>query len=64
MQKRYDVAAESLEFAARKMPAPHDRSAWLVLSLCYRQAGKMDRAIETLGFARGALPPKARPRGD
>jgi len=64
IQHRYDDAATSLEAAAKKFPAPLNRSAWLAVSRCYRQAGQMDRAIQTLGCARGARPPKARPKAD
>jgi tetratricopeptide (TPR) repeat protein len=55
---RYKDAALSLESAARKFAAPQNRSAWFALSQCYRKAGDVDRAIQTLGRARGARPPK------
>jgi tetratricopeptide (TPR) repeat protein len=58
VQGRYDAAAGMLESAAQKFAAPHDRSAWLALSLCYREAGDLDRAIQTLAHARGVRPPK------
>ena len=58
IQHRYDDAAAALKIAAQKAPAPHDRSAWLALSLCYRQAGDTGRAIQSLARARGALPRK------
>jgi len=56
MQHRYDDAASALRTAARKFPAPFDRSAWFALSLCYRQVGDMNRAIQSLARARGARP--------
>ncbi len=62
MQHRYDDAATALKTAARKFPSPFDRSAWLALSLCYRQAGDTGRAIRSLARARGARPPKRGPR--
>jgi len=58
IQHRYRDAAAALKTAARKAPFPHDRSAWLALSLCYRQAGDTRRAIQSLARARGALPRK------
>jgi len=61
MQHRYDDAASALKTAAQKFPSPYDRSAWYALSLCYRQVGDMDRAIQSLARARGALPPGNRP---
>ncbi len=57
-QHRYDEAVQSFEVAARTAPPPLDRSAWLALSLWYRQAGDVNRAIQMLGNARGARPPK------
>lgn len=61
MQHRYDDAASALKTAAKKFPAPHDRSAWLALSLCYRQVGDTNRAVQSLACARGAAPPERRP---
>ena len=63
-EQRFDAAASSFETAARMLHAPHDRPVWLTLSMCYRQAGDTDRAIESLALARGALPPKARPQAN
>jgi tetratricopeptide (TPR) repeat protein len=62
MQKRYDDAATALKTAARRFPPPFDRSAWLALSRCYRQAGDIGRAIQSLARARGAWPPKNGPK--
>ncbi len=64
LQHEYDAAEQTLEAAARGFPAPHDRPAWLALSYVYRQAGKLDQAIDTLARARGAhLPtPGANPQ--
>ena len=61
MQRRYDDAASSLRTAARKFPAPFDKSAWYALSLCYRQVGDVNRAIDSLAHARGAHPRRKRP---
>ena len=58
-QRQYRSAAVSLETAARMLPAPHDQSVWLALSMCYRQAGDTQRAINSLGCARGAKPTEA-----
>ncbi len=56
---QYAAAAVSLETAARMLPAPHDQSVWLALSMCYQQAGDTQRAINSLGCARGAKPSEA-----
>ena len=56
-QERFEEAAVAFHQAALATPAPTDKTAWLALSLCYRQCGDVDRAIQTLGTARGALPP-------
>lgn len=61
-ERRFDDAADSFEAAARMLPAPNCKPLWLALSLYHRRAGNTDRAIETLAHARGALPPKARPK--
>jgi tetratricopeptide (TPR) repeat protein len=58
-QKQYSGAAVALETAARMLPAPHDQSVWLALSMCYRQAGDTERAINSMGCARGAKPLEA-----
>ncbi len=55
-QRRFDDAAIAIRKAARKSPAPDDRSAWYALSLCYRQAGAVSQAIQSLARARGAGP--------
>ncbi len=62
MEHRYDDAASALEAAARKFPAPYDRSAWYALSLCYRQVGDMNRAIQSLARARGAGTRRPKPK--
>ncbi len=62
LQCRYDAARESLEAAARRFPAPHDRPAWLALSRVYRQTGQMTEAIDTLARARGAQLPGPSPQ--
>ncbi len=57
-QHRYQDAAVALEIAARKLPSPMDKPAWLALSLCYRQAGNVVEAARMLARARGAAPTK------
>jgi len=57
-QHRFKDAASSLTAAALKLPAPHNRSALLALSLCYRQAGDTTRAVQAMGLARGAALPR------
>jgi tetratricopeptide (TPR) repeat protein len=59
-QHRYSDAAASLKRAAEKFPAPYNKPVMLALSDCYRQVGDNLRAINALGFARGAGP---RPSG-
>jgi len=56
-QDRFAEAAVSFEQAAKKFPQPLDRPAWLASSWCYRQAGDFERAVNLLGWARGAMPP-------
>jgi tetratricopeptide (TPR) repeat protein len=58
-QNQYQSAAVALETAVRMLPAPHDQSVWLALSMCYQQAGDTERAINSLGCARGAKPSEA-----
>lgn len=52
----YDRAAKALEELARQLPPAYSRSLWLALSMCYRQAGDVDRAVTSLACARGAKP--------
>lgn len=61
-QRRYSEAAVSFRNAAKKAPTPQNRTAWLALSMCYRQAGDTDRAIQSLAHARGAKPRKMKPK--
>jgi len=61
-QHRYAAAETALKTAARKFPSPFDRSAWFALSLCYRQAGDTDRAVQSLARARGAMPRRRPPK--
>ncbi len=63
-EHRFAAAADSFETAARMLHTPHDKPVWLTLSMCYRQAGDTDRAIESLAHARGARPPKAKPQAN
>lgn len=55
-QQRFAEAALSFEQAAQKFPEPLDRPAWLAGSWCYRQAGDVERAVNLMGWARGAMP--------
>jgi tetratricopeptide (TPR) repeat protein len=61
-QQRFDDAETALKNAAKKFPAPYDRSAWFALSLCYRQVGEVNQAIQSLARARGAKPRTKRPK--
>ena len=63
-EHRFDEAARSFEAAARMLPAPDNKSIWLALSTFHRQAGNTDLAIESLAYARGARPPRARPKAN
>lgn len=58
MEHRYDDAARSLAYAAENMGSPHNRPAWLALSLYYQQHGQAEAALESLARARGARPEK------
>ncbi len=55
-QERFAEAALSFAEAAKRFPEPLDRPAWLAGSWCYRQAGDVERAVNLLGWARGAMP--------
>ena len=57
MERQDAAAAPFLQTAAEKTPSPHNRSAWLALSVCYRATGDQDRAVESLARARGAQAP-------
>ena len=61
-EHRFEDAELALRTAAKKFPAPYDRSAWYALSLCYRQVGDVNRAIQSLARARGAQPRRNRPK--
>jgi tetratricopeptide (TPR) repeat protein len=56
LQQRFEDAAVALQKAARRFPTPFRKPALLALSLCYKQAGDQDRAMQSLAMARGALP--------
>lgn len=56
LQHRYADAAVALKSAAKKFPSPMDKSAWLALSLCYKQQGHSGKAVQMLARARGAGP--------
>lgn len=62
LEHRYDDAAKSLQFAAQHMSAPHDRSAWLALSIYYRNQGQNGEALDSLARARGASLPDTYPQ--
>jgi hypothetical protein len=54
----FSGAAKALENAARVVPAPQNQGLWLALSACCREAGDDCRAVNSLGYARGARPPE------
>ena len=54
LEHRYDDAVRSLQFAAQNIDAPHDRPAWLALSVYYKNHGQQDKALDSLARARGA----------
>jgi len=57
-QHRFQEAANSFQTAARKMPSPQDRDAYLAMSVYYQQAGNVAQAVQMLARARGARPRK------
>ena len=61
-ERRFDDAAVSFEIAARLLPAPSNKPLWLAASRYQRETGNVDRAIQSLAHARGALPPSPTPR--
>jgi len=63
-EDRLDDATRSFEAAARLLPEPGSRAIWLALSSFHRQAGNTDLAIESLARARGAGPPRAKPKAN
>jgi predicted Zn-dependent protease len=64
LDHRFHDAAHSFESAARMLAPSHNKPIWLALSAFYRQTGDMNRAIEALACARGALPPKTKPKAN
>ncbi len=62
LQHRYDDAAKSLRVAAQNIDAPHDRPAWMALSIYYRNQGQPDEALDSLARARGARLPESGPK--
>ncbi|MBN1911929.1 MAG: hypothetical protein JW818_19565 [Pirellulales bacterium] len=58
----YAAAAEDLEVAAQSIHSPHDRQAWMALSLYHRHQGNIRQAIDELARARGANRSSAQPR--
>ena len=53
-QNRLQEAAASFQVAAAKLASPQDREAYLAISLCLRQVGKVHEATQMLARARGA----------
>jgi tetratricopeptide (TPR) repeat protein len=58
---RLEEAEGEFHTAAVKFPSPQDRTAWLALSLLYREAGNASMAASMLGRARGAQSPEEYP---
>jgi tetratricopeptide (TPR) repeat protein len=58
LMNRTDEAQREFQTAAVKFPSPQDRTAWLALSLLYRQTGDTSMAISMLALARGAHLPE------
>ena len=57
-QADYGAAANALENAARMLPSPENQAIWREVSTCYREAGDAGRAVNSMAYARGAVPPK------
>lgn len=53
-QEKYPEAAASFKTAAKLLPPPYRRPAFLALSMIYQEAGDTDRATQALARARGA----------
>jgi hypothetical protein len=60
MQERFDDAVEPLACAARLLPEPASRHAWMVLAECHRAMNRSALVANTLAMARGANLPRAR----
>jgi len=54
----YGAAAKALENAARMTPTRDNQALWAAVSACYRDAGDIGRAVNSMAYARGAVPPK------
>ncbi len=54
IEERFEAAASYLEAAAKELPEPLAKQIWLELSECYRRAGFISHAVNSLGSARGA----------
>jgi tetratricopeptide (TPR) repeat protein len=50
-QERYAEAIAPLERAARLIPAPYNKQAWMSLSECFRHRGEIDMAEIAEGVA-------------
>ena len=57
-QERYEDAIEPLKHAAPRLPAPHNRVAWLSLGHCYRRNGQesLAKIVEALAEASQSRP--------
>jgi tetratricopeptide (TPR) repeat protein len=55
---RIEEAEEAFLVAAAKFPSPQDRTAWLALSVLFRQVGDAAKAVSMLARARGAQLPE------
>ncbi len=53
-QQRFAEAEASFKAAAKQLPPPYRRPAFLALSMVYQEAGDTDRATQALARARGA----------
>ena len=58
-QRRYEDAIEPLKNAATRLPAPHNRVAWLSLSRCYRRNGQ--NSLADVAEALANTPPEPPP---
>jgi len=56
-QERYDDAIEELQLAAKLIPAPLNKQAWLSLSDCFRHRGEHDLADAMESFANAKTNP-------
>jgi tetratricopeptide (TPR) repeat protein len=64
IQRKFEDAANSLQFAAENVNSPLNRPAWLALSWYHRNQGQTWLAIEELARARGAQIPDSSSFGE